>query len=164
MSLIFIIKGLIVNRIFHRHNWSTLIICTWTWLVDWNRTLKFDTSSTILLPNIMKKPVKMKHMSNPETDQPWHEKHGLPSQVHVLNHYSLQFSPICLSSHQNWCLKSEERYIVNDDIMNYGNMILDFSRKVIKNVVTQFKGETENYSNILFGQWHGLHYLTLTII
>ena len=49
-------------------------------------------------------------------------------------------------------LKSEERYIVNDDIMNYGNMILDFSRKVIKNVVTQFKGETENYSNILFGQ------------
>jgi len=50
-------------------------------------------------------------------------------------------------------LKSEERYIVNDDIiMNYGNMILDFSRKVIKNVVTQFKGEIENYSNILFGQ------------
>ena len=42
---------------------------------------------------------------------------------------------------------------MNDDIiMNYGNMILDFSRKVIKNVVTQVKGEIENYSNILFGQ------------
>lgn len=62
-------------------------------------------------------------------------------------------------------MKSEERYIVNDNIiMNYGNMLLDCSRKVLKNVVMQFKYETENYSNILFGQWHGLHYLTLTII
>lgn len=86
-------KGPIVNRIF--------LCCHWSIFDNLYVDLTVQTDIEILesfnyiIPNIMKKPVKMKHMSNPETDQhmTWEAWSSFPSSRFVSLLTSI--SPIC---------------------------------------------------------------------